>query len=189
MKKIKIKAKKKNDAQTYKIDNTTEITQFECEYAKIKYESELRREDSIIQQSGNMQTAFSFTTAALFMIAPIAVEYRGVLSLYFFLAAFSSITFVLLISLFAATMAQKRKTQELFPDVEKQIKYIEDNEQYFSTEAQRQKYLAETYSNVQNSLTENNRERIKWVRRSMTSFYIALGISVFWFIVAMCKLI
>jgi len=114
-------------------DNNTarEITLFECEMAKIKYESELRREDSIIQQSGSMQTAFSFSTAALFMVAPIAIEYRGVLSLTFFLIAFSTITIALMFSLFAATVAQRRKAQDLFPDVADQLKYIEDNESFF----------------------------------------------------------
>lgn len=165
-----------------------EITLFECEMAKIKYESELRREDSIIQQSGHMQTAFSFSTAALFMVAPIAVDYRGCLSLTFFLVAFSSLTLVLLLSLFAATMAQRRKAQDLFPDSSDQIKYIEDNEELFATEEQRNKYLANSYADVQLSLTENNRNRVKWVQYSMRAFYIALGLSVFWFVVAMCKI-
>lgn len=171
-------------------DNNTakEITLFECEMAKIKYESELRREDSIIQQSGHMQTAFSFSTAALLMIAPIAVDYRGCLSLTFFLVAFSSITLVLFFSLFATTMAQRRKAQDLFPDSSDQIKYIEDNEKLFATEEQRNKYLAKSYADVQLSLTENNRNRVKWVQYSMRAFYIALGLSVFWFVVAMCKI-
>lgn len=171
-------------------DNNTakEITLFECEMAKIKYESELRREDSIIQQSGHMQTAFSFSTAALFMVAPIAVEYRGILSLTFLLVAFSTITFVLLFSLFAATMAQRRKAQDLFPDTSAQIKHIEDNEELFATEEQRNKYLAKSYADVQLSLTENNRNRVKWVQYSMQAFYIAIGLSVFWFVVAMCKI-
>lgn len=165
-----------------------EIALFECEMAKIKYESELRREDSIIQQSGHMQTAFSFSTAALFMAAPIVVEYRGCLSLTFFLVVFSSITLVLLFSLFAATMAQRRKEQDLFPDCFEQIKYIEDNEELFASEEQRNKYLANSYADVQISLTKNNRNRVKWVQYSMKAFFVALGLSVFWLVVAICKL-
>ena len=45
--------------------------------SKMTYEAELRREDSLIQQSSHMQTAFSFMTAALFMSAPILIENRG----------------------------------------------------------------------------------------------------------------
>jgi len=78
------------------------------ELSQMKYESELRREDSLIQQSSNMQTAFSFSTAALFMIAPITIEYRGHLSINFFLIVFASITASLLLSLLFASFAQKR---------------------------------------------------------------------------------
>lgn len=41
------------------------------EISTLKYESELRREDSLIQQFGHMQAAFSFMTAAIFMATPI----------------------------------------------------------------------------------------------------------------------
>ena len=53
-----------------------DITAHIKELALLKYEDELRREDSLINQASQMQTAFSFTSAALFMVAAIAVEYR-----------------------------------------------------------------------------------------------------------------
>ena len=79
------------------------------EYARLAYEKDLRRQDSIIQQASHMQTAFSFMTAALFMVASLLVDNCKRLSSWFYLIAFSAITFVLLFSLFAATMAQNRK--------------------------------------------------------------------------------
>ena len=75
-----------------------EVFAFIGEMAKVKYENEIRREESIIQQASQMQTAFSFITAALFMVAPIAIEYRGtVLSLSFFLVASYSAFLLLLL--------------------------------------------------------------------------------------------
>ena len=53
--------------------------------AQMIYEAEFRREDSLIQQSTQMQTAFSFTIAALFMVAAIAVEYKYPLTFGFLL--------------------------------------------------------------------------------------------------------
>ena len=55
--------------------NVVEKFQYLNEYAKFRYENELRREDSIIRQASQMQTAFSFVTAAMFMVAPIVIEY------------------------------------------------------------------------------------------------------------------
>ena len=170
-------------------EKISKLLQYCCELAKIKYDSELRREDSIIQQSGHMQTVFSFSTAALFMIAPIVVQYRGSLSLTFLLIVFASITVALLFSLFSATMAQNRQKQVLLPGVAEQIKYIEDNENLFTTEAKRQKYLVKSYAEIQKSLTEKNRKRVCWVQISMWSFYVALSLCCFWFIVAICKII
>ncbi len=160
----------------------------EYEMTKLKYESELRREDSLIQQSGHMQAVFAFTTAALFMAFPMLIEHRGYISLEFFLAAGSSITTVVLFSLFAATVAQNRKKQTLFPNSEDSIKYIEDNEPLFQTEIQRKKYYAVEYSEAQKSLTTNNEKRVKWIQCSMWSFYVALGLCVIWFIVGLIKL-
>ena len=57
------------------------------ELSLMKYDAEEKREQNLIQQSSQMQTAFSFMTAAVFMALPICIENRGVLSLhiYYFL--------------------------------------------------------------------------------------------------------
>lgn len=92
------------------------------ELGTLKYEAELRREDSLIQQSSHMQTAFSFMSAALFMAAPILIDNRGnQLSLDYFFAALSSIVFCLLVSLITASLAQRRVLKRTFmsiPEIE-----------------------------------------------------------------------
>lgn len=164
-----------------------EKLQYLNEYAKFRYENELRREDSIIQQASQMQTAFSFVTAALFMVAPIVIEYNSKLSLTFFLFVFSTITIALLFSLLFATLAQNRKITKNFIDVSDFVEYVENNENNFETENQRLKYITDTYGDVQKDKAIINDKRVKFIRISMWMFYAALGLCAFWFIVAICK--
>lgn len=170
--------------------NTTEqIVTFMSELARFKYDSENERENSIIQQAATMQTAFSFVTAAVLMVAPIVIEYGGNLSLNFFLVSFSSIVLVLLGSLFSATKALDRRKNTTLKDAMEMNEYIVLHEEEFVTEIQRQKYLADTIAKVQKSVANNNDKRVTWLRISQYAFYIALLLCIFWFVVAMCKII
>ena len=53
------------------------LYKYVLELSKAIYENELRYEDSVIKQSSQMQTAFSFVTAALFAITPIILQYSN----------------------------------------------------------------------------------------------------------------
>lgn len=160
-----------------------------ADLAKLIFENEERREDSLIQQAGHMQTAFSFVIAALFMVAAIVIEYRGTLSLIFLLIAFSSITACLLASLFLATMAQNRMKRDDFPQVTKIKNVVISKYEEFRTSAQRSKYLLDTYEKMHTSYEKNNNKRQNFVKASMILFYISLGLCVFWFVVAICKMV
>ena len=83
-----------------KNETATQIYSFIADFDEKIYANEERREDSLIQQAAHMQTAFSFVSAALFMVAAIIIDNRGRISLEFLLVAFSSISAVLLSSLF-----------------------------------------------------------------------------------------
>ena len=178
-----------NNQQDSSLEQAEQLYKHVRELAQFKYDSELRREDSLIQQSSNMQTAFSFSTAALFMVAPIVVEYRGVLSLTFFLVAFSSITAALLLSLACASLAQKRYAHEAFPDVEVIEKEVSDNYQSFLSKAQQDKQWVSVIGKIQKSKSQNNNKRVLHIRWSMRFFSAALLLAVFWFVVAICKIL
>lgn len=152
------------------------VAQSEYDLARWKYDSEQRREDSLIRQSGQMQSAFSFITAALFMALPVMVQYRGCLPLEFFLVVGVVITVPLLLSLVFATIAQSRRKQETLQDCAALIAGVEVNEALFQTDTQRLKYLATVYQSLQPSLTENNCFRVVWIHRSMGCFYTAVGL-------------
>ena len=84
MKKVKLTLKpKENNPQ----DLITPQYRHIKELALLKYDAEEKRELNLIQQSSQMQTAFSFMTAAVFMAVPICIEYRGILTLKFFLVS------------------------------------------------------------------------------------------------------
>lgn len=164
---------------------SNELFAYVKEFAIIKLESETRREDSLVQQSINMQTAFSFTTAALFMVTPVVVEYRGKMSLEFLLLVFSTITALMIFSLISASIAQGRKLSTTFPDVEVFTQFVEDNYQEYLTPAQRDKALTELIGKVQKSKDEINDKRVKMIKISMRFFFTALALTVVWFLTAL----
>lgn len=170
-------------------DVAEKLYEYIVDFDKEIYENEEHREDSLIQQATNMQTAFSFVTAAIFMVAPIVLEYRGNLSIEFFLVVFASISATLIGSLFCATKAQKRYQRNSFPMADLLQKKVESEYQCFITPAQRSKYLAKTYSQLHKSLASINEKRVKWINYSMILFFCSLGLCVFWFVVTIIKLL
>ena len=127
--------------------------------------------DSLIQQAAHMQTAFSFVSAALFMVAAIIIDNRGRISLEFLLVAFSSISAVLLSSLFCATQAQKRYKRTSFPNARQLQRLIENQHGNFCSDAQRHKYVVKTYSEIHESLCNVNESRVKWIK-SLHDFFL-----------------
>ncbi len=150
------------------------------ELGERKYESELRREDSLILQSSQMQTAFAFMTVALFMPLPIIIEYRGVLSLGFIVGAVSSIVLALLLSLVFASLAQRRIKKHELDDIENTEKAVYDNWELCVGKEQQLKQWVRVMKKVQASLTESNERRVTWIQWSMLSFWLSIGLIIFW---------
>ena len=160
------------------------------ELAQMKYESELRREDSLIQQSSHMQTAFSFITAAVFMAAPILIDNRGDnLSLSFFFAAYSTVTACLLMSLITASLAQRRFLKESFmniPDIEQ---FVSDTYKQTLKESEQLKQWVQVVGDVQVSLEKVNNRRVKLIRISMFSFFVSIAFIVMWYFAALMTIL
>ena len=142
-----------------KNETATQIYSFIADFDEKIYANEERREDSLIQQAAHMQTAFS------------------------------SISAVLLSSLFCATQAQKRYKRTSFPNARQLQRLIENQHGNFCSDAQRHKYVVKTYSEIHESLCNVNESRVKWIKVSMISFYVALGLCVCWFVAAIVVLI
>ena len=131
-----------------------------------------------------MQTAFAFSTATLFMIAPIAIENRGNMTLEYLLIVFSSITALLMLSLFFASLAQRRGELESLADVATFEQFVEDNYESYLSKAQQAKAIAEQIGTVQLSASEKNKKMAERIKTSMGFFFAALFLSAFWFIVS-----
>lgn len=152
------------------------------------YEAELRREDSLIQQSTQMQTAFSFTSAALFMVAAIDVEYKGTLTYDFMLLVFSSITALLLTSLILATVAQKREKRNDFASIKETSEFIENNYQSIVSDAAKDLQYISLIEKVQSEIKRTKDNKVVLIQWSMRMFYCSIGLSVIWFIIALVKM-
>lgn len=176
-----------NQAKQKAIAN--ELYQFMRDYASMKIEEEDKREQSLLHQSSNMQAAFSFTSAALFMVAAIVTDHRGSLPLEYFLVVFSIITALLLISLFFTCLAQKREKFVSIPDIELFNQTIEDNFESYLSETQRNKAIVDLLEKVQKDKKEKNDYRALCVIRSMRFFYSALGCSIVSYLIGIIMLI
>ena len=171
------------------INNLPEILySYIADFDKEIYANEECREDSLIQQATNMQTAFSFVSAAVFMLAPIVIEYRGKLPLEFFLIAFALISGLLLACLFCATMAQRRSKRNSFPTAKDFQGLVETDYTDFEAKSQREKYIAETYKELHESLASSNEKRVFWIQWSMRVFFITLGGCIAAFIIGLFML-
>ncbi len=156
------------------------------ELAIMKYDTEERREQNLVQQSSQMQTAFSFMTAAIFMALPICIEYRGILSLKFFLVSTSFISIFLIASLIMASMAQWRWKTESLPDVnviKESIINSTEWESLCAEHVQLAQYV-ELIGKVQTAKAKINDRRVILIMASMVCFYLSIVSIVISFIVA-----
>lgn len=161
------------------------------ELSKLKYDKEERREQNLIQQSSQMQTAFSFMTAAIFMAVPVCVEHRGVLSLEFFLYSVSVITAFLIASLVLATMAQWRWKTISLPDVKVIKKAIIDNPDWkdLTVDYNQMDQWVGIVGEVQEKTAKLNDRRVKLIIASMVCFYASIFSIVVSFIIGIAQIV
>ena len=173
------------------VDNNSEATLlYLAEMCKDIYNTEVERESSILQQASNMQSAFSFVTAGLFVIAQIVSDHRGGrLTPFWVLIGFGIITLLLMLSLVSATIAQRRYPKNGPPTIELLLEEINKNNsvvnmQYART---RHKFTIKQFGAYHYSLKKVNDKRIFWIKVSMFLFYLALGSSLLVTIILSCK--
>lgn len=178
--------KKEREKQQYQDEQITIQYRYIKELAQQKYDDEIRREQNLIQQSSQMQTAFSFMTAAVFMAIPICIEYKGKLSMIFFYIGTSIIIAWLIISLVCASLAQWRWKTESLDNIEKVKSGIIDSENWedYLVEHHRLGSWIDMMSKVQKSKNTVNNKRVKLIMASMVCFYGALISIISLFIVA-----
>lgn len=166
-------------------DITDVLYEYIASFDREIYANEIHREESLIQQATNMQTAFSFVSAAVFMLAAIIMDHRGELSLKIFPVVLIIISLFLLFSLLCATLAQMRFKRKAFPEASAFQNFVEKNYKQFESKAQRAKYMADTYSILHKGLSDTNEVRVSWIQRSMRFFIGAIIMCVIGFFAVM----
>ena len=154
--------------------------------ADVISEAESKKESDLIQQSNQMQTAFSFITGAVFMAAPICIEYRGNLPLEFFMVSVSAITICILVSLVLASVAQWRWKTETFPDIDVLKDAVLDSEDWevLSTEQGQLAKEVDLMARIQKEKARLNDRRVKLIMASMIFFWMSIGCVVVSFVIA-----
>ena len=148
--------------------------------AKNKYEEEIKREESLIAQASSMQTVFAVSSAALFMLLPILISYRGNLNLVFFFFFVSLITASMISSLVFATIAQWRYKIRVLP-TERDVRsglLQKIKERRACTSEIIQMIIEdsiEQYGKAQEAREQSNNMRVKWIKCSMYSFFASIG--------------
>ena len=160
------------------------------ELALMKYEAEEKREQSLIQQSSQMQTVFSFMSAALLMVIPICIQYRGRLELEFFLIAGSTVLGILITSLVLASIAQWRWITKAFPDIAQIKDFIINSDEWdkLLVEYNRIDQIVDLLGRVQTEKSRINDIRVKLLMASMICFYIAVMFIALFFIIGVTRL-
>lgn len=156
------------------------------ELSQLKYEAEEKREQSLIQQASQMQTVFSFITAAVFMAVPVCMQYRGELSLKFFFLSTSFITTFILLSLIFASIAQWRWKTKSFPDIDVIKKSVIENPEWEKTlcEYNRIDQWIDLVAIVQKEKAKLNDRRVVLIMISMICFFCSVATIAISFIVA-----
>lgn len=161
------------------------------ELAALKYEAEEKREQNLIQQSSQMQTVFSFMTAAIFMAVAICIEYRRALSLKFFLVTISIIMFFLIASLVLASLAQWRWKTETFPDVLQIKDNVINNPEWqkLTVEYNQIDQWVDIIGKVQEKKAKLNDRRVYLIMASMICFYCSIFSVMISFVIGIAKII
>ena len=159
------------------------------EYGKYSLDLEMKREESLIAQANQMSTIFSFSTAALYILFQIGLEYYSKLSAVFLIIPVASITFFLLLSLLFSFLASWRWKQGSFYTAGEFFNYVLHHEKQF---------LEKDYAFLtewKTALTEKhsrlyalNNRRGSFIRVSMWLFIIALVIVFIFGIIATLKI-
>lgn len=178
-------SKKKTEPKTKQfatIDETFDpksVEQFElrmknvAEFAKYSFELERKREQSVVEQTGQMLTASSVTSAAVLLAVPILLEHTCV-SPPIILFSSGAILVCIFVSMAFAIYSQWRfKYETLMSGMEFLLGIEADIEDYV-VQAQYDYQWINQLTDIQDSKKENNDKRCRYIVISMRFFFAAI---------------
>lgn len=156
------------------------------EFAKFSYELEVKREQSLINQSGQMLTAFSVVSATLLMGVPLFIDYTSIPNDMVLISV--AITLVLmLISMVLAVVSQWRfkyvtmmTGEELLQKVEADI-YSHVHQIHYDYQ------WVDQLKKIQESKKKNNDKRYMLIHASMIIFFCAIASIIIGLVISVFK--
>lgn len=157
------------------------------EFAKFSYELENKREQSLINQSGQMLTAFSVASAALLMAIPILIEHT-VINKHMVLMTAGIVLALMIISMAFAMVSQWRFRYDTMMNGEELLHKIEADKDHHVYQLQYDYQWVDQLTVIQNSKKKNNDKRYILINLSMIAFFAAVAVLVTCtLIIAMCS--
>lgn len=173
MKKINVRIK--NTTKSEVKNNIDNITKNALEYAMLTYEQEESREQSLITQSTQMITYFSFVSILVLTIIPVVVDTKNLLMIKYLICTAIPILLLLFTSMFLAVIAQWRYKYQSLDSPISIFNHIIQNVDSYKSESQRNKSFIQTLDSVWQSKRKNSNKRVKLLRSSMILFFVAIG--------------
>lgn len=170
MKHIKVKLKEKTSDT-----KLAEITENAYEYAKLAYEQEEKREESLVQQATQMTTYFSFVSVLVLMVIPLIIGEKSIIPITYTVLISIISLLLLFASMVLAVIVQWRFNYQALPSPTTIFTHIINNKEYFQTAEQRNKSFVQTLENTWKSKHKINDKRASLIRASMTIFLIAIA--------------
>ena len=144
------------------------------EFGRFSFELEEKREQSIIQQSSQMLTAFSIASAAVLMAVPIIID-NTQLRPRTVLIASAVVLAPLLVSMVLAIISQWRFTYSSMCTAEELLNKAEANKENHKFQAQYDYQWVSQLTAIQNSKRKNNDIRANLIRASTVCFLASVG--------------
>lgn len=184
---MEIESLKNNKNST---NNNSELILLAYKYSQSEfiYKSEVKRENSIIEQAGRMQSVFAFMTAAIFTGGALIVQNNHTLHPSFLIIAFSSIALFLLSSLVFATCAQTRLNIKTMDSGFKTVEYIDSKSEIFIKRNAQLSANIELVNKLQKRLEEENDNRIRFLYFSKFFFIVSIINIWLWFIISIISI-
>lgn len=145
------------------------------DFGKFSFELEEKREQSILNQAGQMLTAFSLFSAAILMAYPLVADYTGIPDIQAFCLAMIVLV-PLIASLVLAILAQWRFKYQTMKNAEEFENELYRSRNDYNNQSDYDWQWVYQLTDVQKSKKKNNDKRVKLVKASMVCFLTSVGI-------------
>ncbi len=155
------------------------------EFAKFSYELEEKREQSLINQSGQMLTAFSVASATILMAVPVLIEHTCISKCMILISAGVTLALMLL-SMVLAVISQWRFKYTTMMTGEELLQKVESDMDNHVYQSQYDYQWLNQLKEIQVSKKKNNDKRYRLIHASMIVFFAAVASLIICSVIVAC---